>query len=805
MRRSLTLPSRRRAVAIALALLGVLALPALARADAPWHPELSHRPRMALDGRDTAHIARIRDRIARGDEPWASAYRAVRDAAEHGQTVDYRTSGWENQPDHWAVLYGQEVSNGLVARSLALVGYLYTQGVDPAWRPVPRNPGEATADGWVRDAARRARDIIDRMYEDWPCYRGSDCVNRGIVMAESLLVHCQAYDLLAALPATFRPDLAGPRGHLSELASDARFWGWTVDIQDNNHGIRVHSGLGAAAICLNDLDVYRWWRPSTWWSRPSGWMEEAERELGIASDSSDLYIQAESGAYAEGTSYMEYSSSLYLPFFFAYDRFLSGGGTPWMRSDLVSRLERWEIQIALPDGRRPAVDNARMGQPFDPGMFVNRFAGGARDDADRLLFGWDFLRNGAPGMTGSRAYELLSAFDPDPALEAQIRAQTAPALPPTAFLDGEGEAVLRTGWGTDAAYALVLAEHGSARTAGGGHEDADAGSFTFFAGGDIVVLDPGYGGWPIHEQTHAASDHSLVLIDGRGPPTSSHPFWALDWISGGVDAFIVPGDRTFEAREVRSVAVRSSYESADIDRTVVLGGDRWLAVEDDVRCRTPGGIFGSLWSFLFPPRPRTIETVLQLDAGGQKAYPLVPRPDGASFRTHRVGVPVEVVVAAAGQVPALRFETNEDYLGGPEGPSGHGVLRAGVSGRRARLLAVVATAPAGAAPPDVATVPVGGDAAAIRILEGATGDVLLTNPGRMAVRVGGIPGVGAFETDASFAIVSFRMPSTIPAWYVLQDATYFAVDTVGGRLSVARPARGPIRLTDGVSVPSPLR
>ena len=70
-------------------------------------------------------------------------------------------------------------------------------------------------------------------------------------------------------------------------------------------------------------------------------MEEAERELHPTGRDSDLRYQLSSGAYGEGPGYYRYAADLWLPFFFGYTRFLSGGGVPFLRSDAVTEGARW--------------------------------------------------------------------------------------------------------------------------------------------------------------------------------------------------------------------------------------------------------------------------------------------------------------------------------------------------------------------------------------------------------------------------------------------------------------------------------
>ncbi|HVY61242.1 MAG TPA: hypothetical protein VHF22_06280, partial [Planctomycetota bacterium] len=493
-------------------ILGVALLAGEARAATYFHPELTHRPRLGFDGRDPGHVARLVAHVSAQEQPWAATYAAIRDRAERGAIVPYGSSGWDTKPDKWAVLYGQEATNGQVAAAKAAVAWLYSQGLDPAWRPLPHLAGEATPAGWAKAQAAQAARTIEGMYPSWPCYKGNDVIDRGIVAADELASHCEAYDLLAALPASLRPSLAAAEKRIGGLAADLNFYYFTVDVQKNNHSIRVASALGLAGLTINTFDEYRWWNPATAWKRPAAWVAKAEDNLHPSAASSVLCYQTSTGAYAEGTSYYDYAADLYLPFFFAYDRFLSGAGVPFLRSDGVTNVARWSLDLRLPDGRRPAVDNATVHADFTPGYFLSRAAGGARSAADQAAFLWDFDRQGHPGMTGARAISMLAAFDPAPSVVQAAAALASPwGAQPTRFLDAQGAAVLRSGAGAADAYALVDAQHGDVRTRGAGHESVENGAYTFFARGDFVTIDPGYPGFTDVAKVNKGEQRSMVL------------------------------------------------------------------------------------------------------------------------------------------------------------------------------------------------------------------------------------------------------------------------------------------------------
>ena len=111
--------------------------PSTVHAQPTWEAQRNHRPRLAFDGRDTAHTRRVVDRIQRGEQPWKTGYETLRDLAALGTVVPHKTHDWRAQPDRWRALYDQEAANGGIARAKAAVAWLHSQGVNPAWRPIP--------------------------------------------------------------------------------------------------------------------------------------------------------------------------------------------------------------------------------------------------------------------------------------------------------------------------------------------------------------------------------------------------------------------------------------------------------------------------------------------------------------------------------------------------------------------------------------------------------------------------------------------------------------------------------------------
>ncbi len=754
---------------LALAALALSASPARARG---YEEHLTHRPRLAFDGRDRAHVERTRDRLLARAQPWADAYARLRDLAETGRTVPHGAHPWRSQPDPYVALYGQEVHNGLVARAKAVVVWLATEGVDPAWRPLPRLPGQATPRGWLEQQAREAVAVLDGAYDRWTGWRGWDSLRRGIVSSESLLVHMQAWDLLAALPAGWGLDLGPSRERLARLAEDHRFWGIALRPMQNNHGLRVDAAVGAAGVCFNRHDRYRWWKPGTWWANPRGWVERGLDTCDPDRRGSTLRRQVEAGSYAEGTSYHAYAEEMYAPFFWAYARF--DGARPLWQSARLDRVTRWSVALRLPDGQRPPVDNARVAT-LATGWWTNRLPRGSRDAAQRRLFGGDWADQGHPGLFGARGLELLAAWDPRDDDAQALAAWAAPGE--SAFLPEEGAAVLRAGGGRDAAWAMLQAEHGPAREAGRGHESVDPLHFLVAAERDLIALAPGYAGWTTVERTRKAEHHNVLLVDGEGPKP---PRNLVGWAARGADAFLeARSPRTSHGARLQSAAGRTAYRGAALRRTLALVGDRVAVIEDRVEDEP------SMWPF----RRRVARdwtAQVHLNGGGDRRGPAALAPLGATFATHLRGVPVEVAVDSTRGRPRLALERSFDAIGGGYGggASEHAVLRATARGERANLLTVLCWGVPGQAPAAPVRLLDRPGACALAVTWSDLTVLALTQeaPGRLAVPATAT--TPALETDATLAIVAWRAGA--PWAVVAHDATTLRA----GALSLTRAQRG---------------
>ena len=262
-----------------------------------------------------------------------------------------------------------------------------------------------------------------------------------------------------------------------------------------------------------------------------------------------------------------------------------------------------------------------------------------------------------------------------------------------------------------------------------GHPD---GAVTFYAHGDLVTIDPGYGGFTRAALTNAGEHRSMILVDGAGPKPA-HKVLGGPWVAGGEDARIVAGPRTHAPG---SVLVESEYCGATLARTVALVEDRWLLVEDACRSK----------------HEKTYTTQVQLNAGAQKGRPARLAGATASWETTRRKVPACAGATADASTTAA-LGNGFDATG--DSPEGHDFAKWSARGKAVTFLAAVAANAPGAAAPVVEALAASGGGVALRVEAGGSVDVAVSNPKRATVVVGAAAGTKRVETDGELVVVTF--------------------------------------------------
>ncbi|MCE0497198.1 MAG: heparinase II/III-family protein [Methylacidiphilales bacterium] len=212
-------------------------------------------------------------------------------------------------------------------------------------------------------------------------------------------------------------------------------------------------------------------------------------------------VDAQGGA-IEGPSYFGYGSG-FTPYFVEAMR--AGKGEDLYVTTNYNRFVHWLPMEMLPGGKR--VNNI---EDSDYGMSTPEVALYALDrESDRALarYLWEQLFKGGVSPQFLPAAILWA---PEKVPAAEIAARVA-KLPDWGWAGGRSVVVSRTGWGPDDAYMSVHAQHYTAIR----HDHADKGQFTFYAYGDDLVIDSGYGNDADPAKSTSGYAHNQVMVDGH--------------------------------------------------------------------------------------------------------------------------------------------------------------------------------------------------------------------------------------------------------------------------------------------------
>ena len=386
--------------------------------------------------------------------------------------------------------------------------------------------------------------------------------------SKELIDYLSAYDLAlgAGIPndslATATEQLQAFTGNLYREATFSLAGLSFFSTIKNNHALMTAAALGMGAIVLNDLgsdnpnrQPTNWMKTALWNIDNLLWRDQTRRlsEPGVIA------------GYAEGPHYLRYAALNLLPLFRSLGNIL-----PDTKLDVtfnnVSRtidnpfydpnydlLWEWIARMRTPDGLMPPIEDTFVNEGF-PELGLT----------GKQKFLWP--------ITSSRATlsgELNSTVD----MRANfIAAGITPQeiYRPRYFLamPEAGNLVYRSFIRPPSQYFYfhMLGEHGTARESGGGHNQADAGSFLLAIGQEIMALDPGYVQYSRRNEVAKATDHNMILVDGEGPLPGA-PGAANDadaWIS---DTFNIEESLSFGS-------VKTAYRDASITRDVlILNGD----------------------------------------------------------------------------------------------------------------------------------------------------------------------------------------------------------------------------------------
>lgn len=710
-----------------------LACALLACSDEPAAPPV-HEPFL---------LATPEDRAATLERLEREPYSAILTVIEQRAARDYQ----EPDPDVWD--HGTIGRNNETAQANAVLAWLFDD----------------------RAAADKARDFLTRMPSDFETNTTAD-VN--IRMPHVLIPACIAWDLL-------RPWLdeatAGDIRERITTINDAFFERYLetpitrqvwLGVSQNNHPIRTAAAIGFVAITFPDHAL------------APDWKNWALSELSYLLGSDGRYIQPDGGV-SEGPFYYGFAFGPAVALAIAMknageeaqhhavDCRNRQDSDPWLVTDCVdgeaahfanpldSELFHasidWSINLRMPIGwRAPIADGNYIAS--NGGALLTRYGGAAHTR-------WDF------DDTPEETEELMTwGMDLSAHHLFHIDESVTAAPPPwrNRFLPEAGNAVFRSGWGSDDRWLLLMAENGAARKTL--HDHVDGTSFTLSAYGEYLLVDPGYHKPNMLDNalTAHSPSHNLVLIDGQAAPDKG---LLLEF--GDADAFLV---NTVDGDALAYAEAHQRYQESDIERAVTFVRQRYFLVTDRIAtdhtaARRHAWRVGGNAGF---------------DVGGVFSHSCSDAPVAGScsarFERALGGVDVHLGSTAAGlsfEEPAHQalLPPHVGAFNRPRDVEDHGVVDGAVDALAPGFLAVLAPYQVGASgehgPMSVTRLDAGSDAVAYWI-ETDQGSELAWLRGETAATTLVLPNGSVAESDA--------------AWVVLAADASFALIARGQSLSL---------------------
>ncbi len=452
----------------------------------------------------------------------------------------------------------------------------------------------------------------------------------------------QAYDCLLGTGVQPQPDI---ETRLADFAENAVKELENFFVIKNNLSMKLASALGLVAVTLNTYrgDVPQR-QPSTWAAVSLRFIDDVMWNY----QSSDKAL----AGYSESPYYFRYAMISALPYFLALKNFNGN----WIESyDGVSiqnpwfdtryrLLYDWAALIKLPDGRLPAIDDSYMNSYFPELGIMATLPGSPGYYAWKMQTNRNFLGSSTVSTLLAGAYDFRPEY-----IATGVKPEGGdPPFPSTVFLPEAGGAVFRDSWRGDATYLYLNGKNGRTRThkspVGGGHKQANETAFILARGGELLAIEPGYYAYDQRDSLIYSSNHNIILVDGKGPDSVSFGSFLF-----GVDAFI---EDTLSSEYFDKAAVRTSYQGADITRSVLFARKAFFVIDDHVRasdvrtfthqvhgnglvangtCKVNTTLRQATWT---PGRSSLVAAVTATGQTGDLTYEAVTRKHAPSYRKY---------------------------------------------------------------------------------------------------------------------------------------------------------------------------
>lgn len=417
----------------------------------------------------------------------------------------------------------------------------------------------------VKNEAHRARMTLALAMSWWltgseahreKCVEGLDAAGIGAWSSwcsapEAVIEYLQAFDLLRP---SGGPGIK-PEEHFIERLGEKISGGVAVntELPQNNWRLCTLSAIGMTALAFCNLDT-------PWPARD--WLE-------IAADGVSRMLHAlisPDGAYLEGPGYSRRSSVAFIPFACAYT---ARTGFDLLNFPPVAKWMKWIVEISMPDGNIPLIDDSRAENLHPFPLLVNNRNEQAplyRWKAD-MQEGWD------------EPWRIPALLLYDDSI-----APAPPQSPPSDVLEESGYARFRSDWTQDAACAVLVSRPmpplgpGQADSA---HRHDDPTNFHIFANGELLTLEGGYGGY-MHPERYSwfleSEAHNMILVDGLGPTRRTS--YRGDGKSPNVCTAHGRVRKLCLEKDMAAAMAETSYRDVDIARMMFFARGRYFVILD---------------------------------------------------------------------------------------------------------------------------------------------------------------------------------------------------------------------------------
>ena len=283
---------------------------------------------------------------------------------------------------------------------------------------------------------------------------------------------------------------------------------WTS--RPHNHLSKPAWGLGSAALALcEEKNAYSW--------------------LGVtlaASNDNTRYFFSADGIYREGSHYLVFSWTNFLPFMIHYNN-VSGVN---QFNDFQPVME-WGVAVRNTMGWLPNIEDSFI-RPFPAHMAASMYKDSptylhnSAPLAEVMMWAWNttnmkpfeaYLERTGYNYTGASwdySLELDQYLTYDPSIQS-----TPPDVSPTVFLDG-GQSMLRNTWKSNDPAGRYLLFQGVAEA--DNHHHSDHLSFIISAENQMMAADAGYTRSSYSEKIRTQwydkpISHNVVMLDGKAP------------------------------------------------------------------------------------------------------------------------------------------------------------------------------------------------------------------------------------------------------------------------------------------------